>query len=380
MPWETLTKFIERGIAAGISRDRLAEALGEAGWEPAQVRQALDAYAEAALPVAVPRPAIAATARELFLYLMVFSSLYMAVFGLGTILYQLINLAIPDPADRFYFSLLSDTEGRLRSGIATVAVFLPAYLLLDRRIAALGRADPGQRGSSVRRKLTYLTLYLTAIVLLSDASYFVSSWLGGELGKRVVLKCLVVAGLGVLVLGRYLEEMTADERLAAGLAPMVRQATLAIMVLASLGAVVTAYRNVDSPGSERRQQADRTREAALDQIDSAIVRYFHAYRKLPDSLDQLGRIQHVRFPRDPETGRAYRYQQRGANKYELCSSFHTTRTAEDLMNESPYQVTETSSTFAEHPAGSYCFAKEVAIPASFDRSIPAAAHAVPVGE
>lgn len=378
MPWKTLTTFVERAIAAGTDRERIAQALDQAGWDPAQVRLALDAYAEADLPVAVPRPAIAATARELFLYLMVFSCLYMAVFGLGTILYQLINLALPDPADRFYYALLSDTEGRLRSGIATLAVFLPAYLLLDRKIAALGRVDPGQRGSGVRRKLTYLTLYLTAIVLLSDASYLVSSWLGGELGRRVLLKCLVVAGLGVLVLGRYLEEMSADEHLRAGLAPRVRQITLAIFVVASLTAMVAAYRNVDSPGSERRQQADRTREAALEQIDGSIVRYFRAYRKLPDSLDQLGRIQHVRFPRDPETGRPYPYRKRGANSYELCTRFNVARTAEDLMNESPYVIAETSSTFAEHPAGNHCFVKEVMEPSSLSRQI--GAEAVPVAE
>lgn len=385
MPWETLTKFVERGFSAGISRERLAEVLDSAGWEPAQVRLVLDAYATSDLPVAVPRPAIAPTARELFLYLLVFSCLYMAVFGLGTILYQLINLALPDPADRYYVSLLSDTEGRLRSGMATVAVFLPTYLLLDWRIAALGRSDPGQRGSNVRRKLTYLTLYLTAIILLSDASYLVSAWLGGELGKRVLLKCLVIAALAALVLGRYLNEMSSDEDQVTGqarraAASRIRHVTLGIFVLASLGASVAAYRNVDAPGAERRKQADRTRETALDQIDSGVMRYFRAYHKLPDSLDQLSRLQHVRFPRDPETSKPYVYLKRGANRYELCSSFHAARTAEDLLNDDAYLAVTSASTFAEHPAGSHCFAKEVAEPAANERIGRLEAQAVPVGE
>lgn len=374
MPWESLTKFVERAVAAGVSRDRIAQALDKAGWQPAQVSSVMNAYAEDDLTVAVPRPAITPTARELFLYLMAFSCLYMTVFGLGTILYQLINLALPDPADHMIQLYLPESEGKLRYGMSTLVIFLPAYLFLDRKIEALNRSDPDQRGSSVRRKLTYLTLYLTAIILLSDASYLVNAWLSGELGKRAFLKCLVVALLGVLVLGRYLNEMSSDEHFVVGLAPRVRRLTLGILVLGSLAAVFAAYRNVDSPGAERRQQVDRARESALQQIDSAIMVYHRSHNKLPDSLDQLSRVQHIRFPRDPELGKPYRYVRLTKLGYQLCSTFHAAKTAEDLMNEYPYMTVDLTSTFAEHPAGDYCFTKEVeAIP-------PKGAHGEPEQE
>lgn len=359
MAWDALTNFVERAVAAGVGRARIAEVLEQAGWRSARIQSVMQTYAESDLPVAVPRPAIGRSARELFLYLLVFTALYMAVTGLGTILYQLINLAFPDPSDRYgYFMWMSEPENKLRSGTATLAVFLPTYLWLDHRIEALMRTDPGEAASNVRRKLTYLTLYVTVVVLLCDLGYFIDSWLSGELGRRVLLKCLVVACLGGLVLGRYLHEMNADEHFDAHLAPKVRKATLGILMLASLAAMAAALLNVPSPGAERKRQSDDARENALSQIDAAIMTYYRAYKKLPESLTKLGAAQHVRFPRDPETGKPYRYERKGARNYVLCTSFHKAKTMEEQMAASGivYAVT---STFVEHPAGNYCFPKEV---------------------
>jgi len=203
MVWTTLNRFVERSISAGIDREQIANALEEAGWKPDQIQSALESYSESDLPIAVPRPAVAPTAKALFIYLLIFSSLYMTLMGLGTILYQLINLAFPDPNDRQYTYFWCRTaEENLRSGIATLAVFLPAYFFLDWKIERQRQRNPDQGASNVRRKLTYLTLYISAVVLMSDAMYFVDSWLSGELTQRVLLKCLVVALLGSVVLGR----------------------------------------------------------------------------------------------------------------------------------------------------------------------------------
>ena len=363
MAWEILTKFIERASEAGVSRERIGQALEDAGWRPAQVRSAMQAYADAGLPVAVPRPAISATARELFLYLMLFSSLHVTVLSLGTILYQLINIALPDTADFYgggYFAMVGNVESKLRSGLSGLAIFLPAYLWLDRKIEGLKKSDPGQGGSGVRRKLTFLTLYLTLLVLMFDATSFVSYWLNGELDLRVLLKCLVVAGLAALVLGRYLYEMSADEHPDTANSRKVRLIALALLLLVSLAAIIGAVRNIESPGAERKRKADLTRETALSQIDNAIVTYYRAYQKLPESLDEVSRFQHHRFPRDPESGKPYGYKRVDEKNYELCTTFRRARTMENLIAEGgAYAFDYGSSPFAEHPAGEHCFALEV---------------------
>jgi hypothetical protein len=231
---------------------------------------------------------------------------------------------------------------------------------LDHKIEMLKRSDPGQGGSGVRRKLTYLTLYVTVIILMFDASSLVSFWLNGELDRRVLLKCLVIAGLAVWVLSRYLHEMSTDEHLRTDRAPRVRRVSLGILVMIALAAAVAAFLNIDSPGTERKRQADLARETALGQIDNSIMTYYRAYEKLPDSLDEVARFQHVKFPRDPETARSYRYERLGDKKYRLCASFRVVRTPEQIIAESgPYSMKYSSTPFAEHPAGEHCFDLEV---------------------
>lgn len=256
--------------------------------------------------------------------------------------------------------MIGGFENKLRSGLSSLAIFLPAYLYLDHKIEMLKRSDPGQGGSGVRRKLTYLTLYVTIVILMFDASSLVSFWLNGELDQRVLLKCLIIAGLAAWILGRYLHEMTTDEHFGAHRASRVRKVSLGILAVVALAAAAASLLYIDSPGAERKRQADLARETALGQIDSSIMTYFRAYKKLPDSLDEVARFQHVRFPRDPETARPFRYERAGKKHYRLCASFRLARTAEEIIAESgPYATTYSSTPFAEHPAGEHCFDLEV---------------------
>lgn len=206
---DDLTRFVAKALTAGKSKDQIAKVLAEVGWRPAQVQSALDSYADVSFPVPVPRPEVSPSAREAFLYLLLFTSAYMGVTGLGTILYQLINLMFPDLTDQGYW--IAGARETLRWGIAVLIVSLPTYLLLDQYIERLKRTDPSHGRSSVRRLLTYLTLYVAATVLLIDGGYLVYKFLNGELVTRILLKCLVVGSLAGLFLWRYLAEMRADE-------------------------------------------------------------------------------------------------------------------------------------------------------------------------
>jgi hypothetical protein len=210
---DELALFVEAALTKGQHKAAVAEALRQAGWRSAQIDAALAAYADVDFPVPVPRPGVPSSAREAFLYLLLFTSAYVSVTGLGTILYQLINLAFPDPIERENAYMAEAIEQNLRFGIAMLAVFLPVYLLVDRHIERLKAVDPGHGRSAVRRVLTYLTLYVAATVLLCDAGYLLYRFLEGDLAPRVLLKGLVLGGLAGLILWRYLSEMRSDERL-----------------------------------------------------------------------------------------------------------------------------------------------------------------------
>ena len=96
---QDLETFVRDALLKGQSRPAIHAALVAAGWPQEQVREALDAYAEVPFPVPVPRPRAYLSAREAFLYLVLFATLYLTAWHLGSLLFDLINRAFPDPAD-----------------------------------------------------------------------------------------------------------------------------------------------------------------------------------------------------------------------------------------------------------------------------------------
>lgn len=88
-----LRDFVDRAIAAGARRDDIARSLSDAGWSDAQIRDALDRFTGAALAgVPVPRPRPSSTARDVFVYGAMFTSLFVAAFNLGGILFGIVDV------------------------------------------------------------------------------------------------------------------------------------------------------------------------------------------------------------------------------------------------------------------------------------------------
>lgn len=203
---QELEQFVHDALARGTSRERIEAVLGQAGWAPEQVRDALAAYAEVTFEVPVPRPRPQLSAREAFVYLVLFTTLYVSAYHFGSLLFALINHAFPDPANNF------DLFGPdIRWSVASILIAFPLFLFLSARIARTLRAQPVKRLSAIRRWLTYLTLFVAAVVLIGDLTTLVYQVLGGGLTIRFVLKVLVVATIAAAVYGYYLWDLRRDE-------------------------------------------------------------------------------------------------------------------------------------------------------------------------
>ncbi len=109
---EELTNFLREGLKHGLPREQLEEILLEAGWPRDQVQSALGEFADITFPIPVPRPKPYLFAREAFVYLVLFSTLYVSAFTLGTLLFQFIDQAFPDPSVDPAFAL--EERGRSR--------------------------------------------------------------------------------------------------------------------------------------------------------------------------------------------------------------------------------------------------------------------------
>lgn len=206
---EELEAFVKEALTGGSAREDIEAAMLAAGWSREQARSALGAYAPVDFPVPVPRPRPYLSAREAFLYLVLFSSLYLSAYNLGSLFFDFIDRAFPDPADQSYGVWSFDS---MRWSVASLIIAFPTFMFLSRLIAKELARNPVKRLSTIRRWLTYLTLFIAAGFLTGDLITLVYKLLGGELTVRFVLKVLVVAAIAGATFGYYLWDLRREER------------------------------------------------------------------------------------------------------------------------------------------------------------------------
>ncbi len=191
---EELYGFMKEGLQRDVPRAQLEEVLLGTGWPRDQVRGALGAFADVTFPIPVPRPQPYVSAREAFVYLVLFSTLYASAFSLGTLLFELVNRAFPDASTDPAGALQASREV-IRWSMSWLIVTFPVFALVSRHTARAVRDDPGRRLSKVRRWLTYLTLFVAASILIGDVTSIVYNLLGGEITTRFALKVLTVGAI-----------------------------------------------------------------------------------------------------------------------------------------------------------------------------------------
>ncbi len=210
---DELPGFVKDGLARGLSRAEIEKVLLAAGWPPEQVRGALAGFAEIEVPIPVPKPRPYLSAREAFQYLVLFSTLYISAFNLGSLLFQFINQAFPDPAAPARAA--EAVREAIRWSISFLVVAFPVFLFVARLTDREIRLDPSKRASKIRRWLTYLTLFVAAGVLIGDFTGLVYNLLGGELAARFVLKVSTIALIAGTIFGYYLWDLRLEEKEAA---------------------------------------------------------------------------------------------------------------------------------------------------------------------
>jgi hypothetical protein len=206
---DAAVRFVRDALASGRARADIEAVLLRAGWAREQAREALAAFADVDYPVPVPRPRLSLSARDAFLYLTLFLTLYISAWHLGALSFDLIDHAFPDPAERGLTSAW--TLAAIRWSVASLMVAFPIFLFMSRLLNREVLDDPARRASPVRRWLTYLTLFLGASVIICDGTVLVDRLLGGELTIRFVLKAATAAIIAGSIFLYYLRELRADQ-------------------------------------------------------------------------------------------------------------------------------------------------------------------------
>ncbi|UHQ21683.1 DUF5671 domain-containing protein [Lysobacter sp. 5GHs7-4] len=346
---QELELFVREALMRGQSKEAIAQALGKAGWTAEQTRGMLDAYADVGFVVPVPKPRASLSAREAFLYLVLFATLYFVAFSLGSLLFDLINRMWPDAASG-YDASAAILGPSMRWSVAALTIAFPVFAFVSAYLAREVALHPIKRLSPVRRWLTYLTLFVAASVLIGDMTVLVYNLLGGELSVRFVLKVLVVATIAGTAFGYYLRDLRREEVEGAGGRPVGRGllvSTAAVIVAASVAAIVTT----GGPAVQREQRLDARRVQDLTRITYVVNNYVRQHDRLPPDLKALAAQPGMNLSIvDPVDGTPYVYRAGEDLDYQLCARF-VTDTASD---EDEYG----SDSDWLHDVGEHCFDRE----------------------
>ncbi|MBN1584751.1 hypothetical protein JW899_00075 [Candidatus Uhrbacteria bacterium] len=204
---EDLKLFIRESLVKKLPREEIRSVLAKGGWPKDEIEAALGSYAEIDFAVPVPKPRPYLSAKEAFIYLLLFVCLYLSAFNFGKLTFQYIHGWFPDALKTWE---TPNTES-IRMSLASLIVSFPLYLWLTGLMTGAIRRDPDKRSSKIRKWLTYITLFVAAGVIIGDMIVLIFNLLGGELTTRFLLKVLTVLAIAGLIFGYYLWDLRKEE-------------------------------------------------------------------------------------------------------------------------------------------------------------------------
>lgn len=206
---QQLESFIKESLQAGHNKEDITKVLERAGWPEVQIRNALGVFADDPFPVPVPKPQPSLSARDAFLYLVMFGTLYYGTWNLVSLIFSFIDQAYPDPARQSFYSSYRETQ---RWATSVIIITFPLFLFMAHYIGKQIARNPFKRLSPVRRWLTYLTIFIATVTMLGNATTLVYYFLGGGLTTPFLLKVLVVAIISGSILVYYLLDLRKEEK------------------------------------------------------------------------------------------------------------------------------------------------------------------------
>lgn len=309
--------------------------------------------------MALHRPAHSAP-RDVYLHLLATLTLFISTISLLTVLFQYINLLLPDPLNFFRQDVLDTIRGASSSLIVAFPLFIWVSSILYRDL----RQDPARHELVVRKWLTYFTLLVAAVSMIVYLIMLVNGLYGGELSLSFSLKVLAVVAVAGAVFGYYLWDVRTEKpgalprKIAVGSSAFVAIVLVAGLVL------------VGSPAQQRKVRFDAQRVSDLQSLQGQIVNYFTSTGQLPATQAQLAdSISGYTAPLDPATQQPYDYRVTGTYSFELCASFESVGTDDTNRSYTAPIAVPTDAAAGKvigdlsgswtHPAGHTCFARTI---------------------
>ena len=147
------------------------------------------------------------------MYIVVLGTMVLCAYQFGALLFEIINRVVPDAMDAGrYAEGYVYSNVTMRWSISTLIVAFPVFVVMSRLVDRAARVDPTKRASRVRRRLTYILLFVASCVLIADLTTLVYYFLGGEVTLRFFLKVLTVGAIAGTVFLHYWWDLRSAEQ------------------------------------------------------------------------------------------------------------------------------------------------------------------------
>jgi len=287
------------------------------------------------------------SAKDFFINLGAIVALYTGVASLLDLLFTIINTIYPQINYGYnYFGSQS-----ISWSVATLIIFFPVFILLMWLLEKDYQVNPEKQNSGIHRWLTYITLFLSGLVMAVDLITILYYFLDGqELTAGFILKVIVLFIVASSIFAYYISDIRG--KLTSKLRIIWRIVAGVIVV----GSIIWGFAVLGSPATQRLYKYDEQKVNELMSINSEITNYYNTKGVLPRTLADITAVSYYLTVADSQTGKPYEYEKKNDTTYNLCAEFNKASNEKDKSNTAfryPYGISWT------HPAGKYCFPQTV---------------------
>jgi hypothetical protein len=298
-------------------------------------------------------------AKFAFYYMLSLVALIFMALATGGIVFQIINKYFSDPIGLFQGTFNSDA---LRTAISALFFSAPIFFVLTWQIFKNLFSGNMEEESGIRKWLTYLILFASAVVMLVWLIVTLNNFLKGELTAKFALKALTSLIIAGSIFVFYLYDIKRKD--IKGKKDKVISIYFYASALIVAVVFVTSLFFIESPAKTRDRNHDNILINNLDQIESAVNSYYSYNKKLPDNLKALtGDANRQYFISsdsisDPETKKELEYKKIKTDSYEICAEF---KLSNKIQPDDSSIYNKDLEERWPHDAGRTCYARKAMV-------------------
>ena len=287
--------------------------------------------------------------KDFFLHIGALFVLYVGFGTLITLIFRIIDAKFPNSLNFFYTPSISWQ-------VASLLVLTPVYLILMWLISKTYAEDSSKKNLGIRKWLTYLTLFISAVIVIGNLITLLFYFIDGQtITTPFLLKALSLFALALLVFSYYFLDLR-DK-----LTKKCNRIFAGSLILIVLVSIIFGFSVFGSPATQRSIKLDREKIMNLQTIQNQIVFYWQDKNQLPETLDDVkDPLSNLDLPTDPQSGEDYIYKKTGNLEFELCAEFNLPSDNQSQARETYlYDPSSAGSENWNHEAGEFCFERAI---------------------